>query len=898
MTWGYNEETGEFGIFSVWVWDRWIEAETTYEGQDVSTFTGMRIGVPVDQDVTFFRGVPTQINSLDYADPFGPTTANLSFPGITGFDRLGKPGGIEWLKRFTNVDVYFLPCTVDSWTTWHGHPEEQVINPLTNEYGLYVHEYDPSDVRIPAIWEGFINNVDPTSQGTNVVCQGALYQLDHHYSKPLNPLRPKRTEELIARYFDPRRRGLWTRPLIVDWDRVDRFYTQWDHDRLFAQGGVRFTPTAAYDPMAGSVPLGGDSSEMQLGKKWTTWLTRSTGMWEKALTGYVQPLLATMYARPNPVGDEPSYGTDLTNGDQWTITCDPGRQPRMYLRRQSDPPDMVASYGAPGVSVSLTEEGSLVSNVFYGQGTGPDGVAWNELRVLGDASFITWQPIYPPEGADSLYVGWERNNDLQENYDGYAAYRDRSEGNHIVERYISDFPSGVDEEDAKHITEMWAKRDAEPGWSGTITLEVDVKEPHGYYVISRWNIKPGDVIVLDGWLGGTPGEVVQGENKFFISQVTKSPMSGTVTLTVDTKYRDLLTIEHAQASGKDTLSVVHSLRTGQMSNNIQDLAAPWSANKGAGVMPTSSHDRWVREESFPYTDFTTTFGNRPRDVFKPEFYFKGEGFSTDPNWWTNEPSLRVIGQIENPKKGDHLDKVLSLENAITGPLDTHGLYIPIQAGAVDKNRRWAFFPVLLANAGSIMRSEFACYDIYGHLAPVEFSVTLYPLKVRHTDMPANPNDSTGWPTNPPKGSRKVSALWDGAFEKVRRSGLPWSDPDWHWGNDSQQVGWGTYDRPCGYSPGTKDLNDVAPTGMMVDGSTWDFNMSANSEWQNRDNLAPGETGYQNVVATSISYWAAVYVQIPGYEEIGDPDNTVGPNGLNWVYLRGRFFRSVSIGSGS
>jgi len=870
MTWGYSEATGEYGIFAVWVWDSWVEAE------------GTNVGVPIDTDVTFFRDIPVQILSLDYADPFGPTTATLSFPQITGFD---SKASIPWLKPFTNVDVYYLPCTA---TSWHAG-ESTVLNPLDNSSRLYVHEYDQTGTRILPIWEGFINNIDPTPTDTQIGCQGALYQLDHFYSKPLNPLRPKRVEELIARYFDPARRGIWTKPLIVDRDRFTRTYTQWDHDRLYAQGGARFTPTSS-DNDIWLIPLtGSDDHEMHKFTPWTTWLTRSTGTWDKALTGYIQSQLATMYAMPDSAlrTGEPSSGTDITNGDQWTITCDPGRQPRLYLRRQSDPPTLVASYGGLGVDARLTEDGGLSYNVVFAQGTGPDGISWNGMLPLGDAAYLTWEPVWPLPADDSLYVGWERNNNLLENYDGYAAYRDRSEGNQVIERYIADFPSGIGPDEGLQIARMWAERDAEPGWSGSITLSVDLKTPEGG-VVSKWDIQPGDVLHLAGFQGEL--NVVQGINKFHVSQVTKSPQDGTVTLTVDTKYRDLLTIEHAIASGKDTLSVVRANRTGQMMNQIQDIAAPWSANHGAGVMPTSSHKSWIKSEVFPYTDFTTTVGNRPKDLFRRPFRDDGQGFSHSESWASTNPRKRVVKMIETPRKADQPDKVLSLQNTLNGSDLSKGLYVPVQAGAADKTRRWAFFPLLLASAGSIYRTEFACYDKNGALAPVEYSVTMYSADVDQSSMPMDLY-------NDPEGT--FSALWDGAFEKVRRSGQPWPETEaaWHWGNDTQQIGWGTFDRPCGYSPGTKDFANVAPTGMMVDGATWEFSMNDNTDWSTIYRTAPGDVGYTPPTPTALSYWVAVYVQIPGKEAqgVGDPEDATG---LNWVYFRGRCFRAVNIGSGS
>lgn len=202
MSWGYSEETGEFGYWVVKVWDSWISDSSR---------------VPYDTDVTFYRGYPTQIGSLEASDPFGDVIADLEFPGITGFDSLGPGGTVPWLKTYMNVDIYFLPCTVDSWTSFHGLPEQQLVNPVTNSTYLYLHEYDQDGNRIAPLWEGFFYAITPGPTSVSVRCKGALHQVDEYYAKPLTPLRPKPVEEMIARYFDPTRRGLWTQPLEIDW---------------------------------------------------------------------------------------------------------------------------------------------------------------------------------------------------------------------------------------------------------------------------------------------------------------------------------------------------------------------------------------------------------------------------------------------------------------------------------------------------------------------------------------------------------------------------------------------------------------------------------------------------------------------------------------------------------
>ena len=117
-------------------------------------------------------------------------------------------------------------------------------------------------------------------------------------------------------------------------------------------------------------------------------------------------------------------------------------------------------------------------------------------------------------------------------------------------------------------------RDQRPGWAGDITLKVDPPE------MSRWAIKAGMTLNLQGFAGS--GE--QGVH-FHVAQVEANPLEGTVKLTLDTRYRDLLNLEEARVRARDPLTPSKMLQINRRSVMIEDLQAPWDYTAGSGFIP-------------------------------------------------------------------------------------------------------------------------------------------------------------------------------------------------------------------------------------------------------------------------------------------------------------------------
>lgn len=867
MNWasGWDVEYGEFSVFGVQVW----------RGGGAKT------------PVTFFRDVPTQITQLTYADPFGDATAIITFPQVTGFDSVSS---VPWLREFTQIDIYRYPCTTTQW--WPG--EELVVNPLTNQRNLYLHTKRQDGTPVEPMWEGFIVSIVPTPTGTTVQCQGALYQLDYYYAKPMMPARPRSVESQIYRYFNRAYRGLYTQNLQIEWpDGWSRVYTQTEWDEAYSLSGKdvngRYMPV---DLITGA--------SIGPGHTVTGYMTRYTGSWDKILTGYVQGQLSYMYAAPES-------GDTLIRGDQWTITKRPGRKPVMWLRQQAREHTCEVWYGQPGVEAQLTRDGTQVTNVMFAEGRGANqggDTAWNLWRQpFPKAGWCIWQPIaavradttephqgglppatgyglyhffdkYSPEPSSNPQVtgavwpvsGGVNNVDMRHLPDGYDAAYERHFGYWISEKMVT-FPDGIDEGTAREIAYNWVAQDSDPGWSGQITLQADPYTPDGQ-PYSKWDLRAGDILVLRGFQGASTSTI--GVNKFHISQVQMDPMNGTVTLTVDTKFRDLLTVEEALAKGRDTLTPVKSLQVNKRSALINDLIVPWNVRQGSGLFPRMA-STYLVNDSFPHSNtsangqyqsgdlgFFQQAGNRPIDIFKPAYRNGGSGKpigveGADDRMLLNLPA----GQSPTAYTGQVLQG------------DKEALFVPVHAGAADAVDRWAIYPILLSQAGIIMRSEFAVYDQYGNLAPVEFHVSIYtvtPGSVTVDSMPFHGQQSP--------------LTTAGSFQKYNpETGYKYAAGDNTMPTVEPVVGWGNIDMPAGYSPKSKiwslpTSGGNVPTGMLIDGAPWQYSFYPVG------NFTESDPGY-DITSSDVSAACAVYVE---YQSAAN---------YEWLYVYGRVYRGIN-----
>lgn len=572
-------------------------------------------------------------------------------------------------------------------------------------------------------WEG--NAVsEEIGDDHSLSLKGALYMTDNFQAAPSYPQYPVPYERLIASMLDPvAHPSLPNKALKVE----------------FPEGWNVTVP--AFDEPAYLWflrPFG-----VKKGDLWSGLTTRSTGSWEPGLTGFVQTLLSTMYT---------------PEGDQWTVMMKPGRQPVLKVRGSQRAPDLstlVVYNGTPGVKVQVSRDFTQSANVIYGAGTDLAGSTFSGAQVTPDGESTFYEPfaalpqVYPAASSNPRLVKTMARKESR-----------------------ITFPQGIDENTARDISRTQIRRFADPGYAGSITLDAD---PFlGGEPFNRLLIQAGGTILVRNLRGG--------EVLFHVSQADVSPQSGTVSLTVDTKFRDLLTVAEVRARTRDALDPVNLLQVGKQSVTVQDLLKPWSYSGGSGVIPSGSaldatplFAKMDTNATFPWTGWTTQY---PPSKF-PQYYVKvsKKGPKAADRWQDN-------GYSATSKKSKGV-------------------------------------PVKAAQSGSIRLTQIAAYDKDGHQSPVKFHVGIYSNSgITSTDMPMIPKgaglkyaDGDRYPFLPE------------AFEAVKPTGEEQDNvnvllPE---GADIV-VGWGSVHDPAGYSPGLASAGGIK-TGRLVDESSWSFDTS-------------------------------------------------------------------------
>lgn len=507
---------------------------------------------------------------------------------------------------------------------------------VTGSPGTVIARSEPSTVQTYRVkpqriklYEGYIASIETSysdvASGINVQCQGALYQADRYLQKPSYPPRPIPYESLIRQVFDHNLRpNLRTAPLAINWPPGWQLVVP------------PYTGVNAY------------TLDATPGTKYSGYSTRSTGAWDHSLTGFTADLLATMYV------DEKAK---VLLGNQWTVIQGANRRPILQVRDRTRKPDFSIWYGTAGVTCSLTRDNTQISTIIYGEGTAIDGSTWRNAIISADGSKTDYKPLaalqtqYPDKGNPAF---------------------DKSQ---FVSESLLKYGSGFSQDQAEASAKKTLQRDYQPGWSGEITLKIDPG-------MSKWTIRAGMSMILQGFMGTSETGM-----RFHIAQVVCNPQQGTVTLTVDTRYRDLLNLEEARARTRDPLTPSKMLQINRRTIMIEDALAPWDYTAGSGFIPfKSSKFHQVRDNSevFPWKNFLKA--HPPRQY---------------PQW-----------------------------------------YVKVNADKARKADRWTCgtaVPILMSQKGTIRRTEIVAVDVDGNIIPVEFHFALYYVQVTVTSMPRDKN---------------------------------------------------------------------------------------------------------------------------------------------------------------
>lgn len=681
-------------------------------------------------DVTMFRNAPTQIGSFSWADPFGPSSAQIEFPQITILEASGQ-GDLKWLVAGADVDIVYR-LSDGTATDW--------------------------------VWEGFIASEEVSATARSISCKGALLQTDNYLQQPQVQLQPVPVEIVIRNAFDPKASpSLRTKPLITEWpDGWPVTVTPADMTKVYNGTNPATGQKLANPAQVSLVPAG-----VKVGDKWSGSATRDTGSWNTKLA-LVQEKLKDMIA---------------PDGSGWTVSCRKGRQPVLHVRQMKFRPDADTFHvaaGAPGIDIgTIARDFSQVENVIFGKATGLDGQVYSNMQIAADGVTTYYEPfaalpyVYPAADTSTALAAGVMRREVQK-----------------------DFESGLDYASAKNVAKAHLARMADPGYTGTITLTTD--PVRGGKPVSRFLIRSGDTLQVAGLMGK--------DILFHVTDVTVNLQELTVEITVDSKYRDAVTVDEVRMRTRDALDPVRLLQLGKFSPTLSDLLLPWSYKEGAGCIPYASAPLFTKLMSataaFPWTDFTTKYP--PKDY--GEYYVK------------------IPGLTAAQKAG---------------------------TAAVNAQERWAGWdkagnkfgraiPIYVGQEGNIRLTQIALYDKYGNVVPASFHFSIYKNNnVTTQDMPRIP---TAWAKETPYGANQPYPFFKNAWETVDTQGVEFSS-DAQYITDATQnsrvAGWGNNVERAGYSPGTASALGNNKTGKLIDENGWSYDTTSSSgvDWKPYDAAA-------------------------------------------------------------
>lgn len=532
--------------------DGWLPSSTT------DVLWG-RVGIAIDGvSVTKVRGVKSELNSLMLQEPFGEGPAQITIRGATDWD-IGQVG-FEWLAIEKNVDIS---------------------------------HYDSAGTYVKTLWTGIVSSMTYSSDGWSLDCDGTFAGI-----AGMLPLRPKLTEKErdwgVAMTYAIRRagRGASRRKTITEVT-----FGIPTRDR-----GARSETLLEY------VTRGLGMSQTDAGGQWT--LGRVVGNvrkyeWRLKDTTTIQ---VTVHSRTRGITHDLRQDLNAVN----RLIMAEGVNIRGGRWRNAKLPNVgketVPAW--PGFSFGLGDTGEYVTiwkleALSDGHRTGDldaltgetftdeDEEACKEIQkaaglaITGIVNHATWDATWSNGDVD-LNLGGARFDPLAAD-DRVIPFLYSSNGSATaynpdwdrtllpLGRFIS-YGSDISKKRAKKSAEHMIDQETAAGWHGSITIDnVDPVE------MSRLDIREGYNIRLK-WFGGVSTGIV-----LHIAGVNwrKSGPSWAVTLDVDQKARDLLTLAELwrrdrEAKQDPVRQAISQLRRGAQ---VRDTPAVWDSEGGFGVLP-------------------------------------------------------------------------------------------------------------------------------------------------------------------------------------------------------------------------------------------------------------------------------------------------------------------------
>lgn len=509
-------------------------------------------------DVTFFRGVPSVIESWSSVEPYDDEMAFISFPQIGPFeDYLHPVTGIPWLREFADVRIERVDST------------GATVNLLFE--GL-----------VPA----FRHWSSSRQSGLQLQCVGTLFQADWYVVPP--PFRDEVRDigEWVADFWQEKydyaafRGGPPIRGLT---GIQSRWNGGWD------------SGLAVFDELLGKAMT--DIDQWTIGTNRDNPLTRTRP--EMRLKNRVdihhtfhvgQPGIEVDLVQDFASGVNVIYGEGEVDGCYWRNTQYPNLRP-------DDAPVFPGTLMSPGHTGSdwhtFVQEG--IKNGWGYEGGFGDDSTYNAdeentvrhfqitagLQVDGIVGPQTWAAMFEvgSNGGDlaAAFFAPLIQNSVVEPFarTGSGAIlgpNPEYDRNHVrVERHVN-YGSRVSKGEGFRAAQQEIWRNEVPGYVGTITCSIDSD------LVSRYEMRAGQNVLLRGFRGY--------DKKLHVVRAEVDPNAGTATLTVDEKFRDQMTVVGIMQRDRETHDPVRRARPVRRSSKaVEDRAVTWDCESGAGIIP-------------------------------------------------------------------------------------------------------------------------------------------------------------------------------------------------------------------------------------------------------------------------------------------------------------------------
>lgn len=487
-----------------------------------------------DRDLTFLRGVPVTVQDIEEMEPYGSGTASLFFPQISPFEDPNS-GWRRYVKEGFDIEL-------------------QLVN--TN--------YEVIDT----LFEGIIVTSSPVvgsgkdgKSGIAVTAVGTLFQADFI----------RAMQRVVVNQVDIAQR-IFGRLNIVPgrrWKRTDptslvtgiSTHTAGDWSNLltgFIQDMLATASTEDGDQWT-LMMLPGRKLSMHLKDRTTQHhvITLGTPGISVQVEKDISQTTTTLYGRGIDENRQ-GFANFRTPNRDVTAKPFPYASPAATMELGDTDAGTVGGKGVSDVQKKLKQSGYLGKKYVtgtYNSQTQTAVTRWQKdhgLSVTGEVGGQTWASMFSIGNSlkDSYYAPFATISEVEpwlyeadgshwEAPDGtWEANPDFDPTRLRVEKYRA-FPDGMSKADAIKAALAEVGRDADAAYAGTITMEVDAE------TTTRSQIKAGHNILVKGLDGGS--------KLFHIARVRRSPETGSITLTVDEKARDAITLDAIFTRDKEAL---------------------------------------------------------------------------------------------------------------------------------------------------------------------------------------------------------------------------------------------------------------------------------------------------------------------------------------------------------